>query len=635
MNYIYAIKIHLDKFYSTIDSIGLYSIGGKSYLKWCELPLVGVETTGTWKSGILSALSSISYTADCATKGAVVNAGNYTVDVFNTDQLSLKLFELGIHLNGLKCERFLFVGTDTDSDYISGLAISSGIIELSNGMAWDETNMSFNVKTGTHKRNANICTPANDNKKMIPVTYGASDPANGIYFKALRSVSEVTILKQEDMVTGGIEGTDYFPGSMELFPISNPRYNIEYDIRLGYITSEYVPADNYFIGKYVLVKEGTGEGVYRQISDAEVTYTGDTVVDVVLKDYVPENFVGNYDGNATDQTWVQLIDIEREFKIDDELCLGFCDQSGNVLTKEAYLYSINNDTVFLLPSYGYDIDALNTDKNTVVINPRLFDGSPDTMLSFYIAPVTEFELYDEPDMSDWSTPTETLWSSFTKNQTGIYQNGTIDTVSPVAIGGTAANLSDKKIDTFYEFSYNVTQDILSSVVYYFKVFRFKLPQWPEGITANKVYIGLKLWSRCTCAEYVSPGPVIMTRGFISRHTKVLEGKKLAERYAVGGDDGANITNLPDDYWTPPLNYKNEDFYRVTLPDGSGEYLKISSYETIDLGVTTKAEYDAIYECVIALYRKLINGESHNDETRIYQLVVMFESSAEIKEVIYV
>ena len=152
MNYVAAVKIHLNSTQAQKDDLGLYNISGSSFLMWSELPLTGV--TDTWKSGIISEIGMSVESGDFKTGGGVVSAQSFNLTVYNNTQMSLKLDELGIKLVGLKVEHYIFVGTDADSDNTEVYRERVGYIDRVTG--WNQMYIKISVKNSMHKRRSNL-----------------------------------------------------------------------------------------------------------------------------------------------------------------------------------------------------------------------------------------------------------------------------------------------------------------------------------------------------------------------------------------------------------------------------------------------------------------------------------------------
>lgn len=625
MNYIYGIRIKLDKTIQSRAELGLYAETGGSELRWSELPLVGVEKA--YKAGIIKEIGEIAKKGDFTIGGGMVSGEGFSVTLDNDNQLSLKLEELGISLTGLTCEILEFVGTDTDSDSEEIYCQYTGICE--DITSWDELTLTFNVKTAIHKRRANIGTILSD-RNVIPVTFGTSNPSGGVYFKAIRVTDVETPIAVRDIAQ---EQGSYYPAKMKMFPVSSivgTAPSLTYNVRLGYMDGVAFPPERaeMFVNKYALCKNGENEGQYRKIEDAERNTTGQAEVTLTFADYWKNDFAFNYGGTADKQAWLQLLEIDREYKVETSNCGGFYDSNGNFLSHGVEVYSKEDDDIFRVPSYGCDLFIGSTSYNSLQIDAKLFKENPNDIASFVIAPVENFGLYDESNLEKWNTSTEPWWYTYSKIVTGVY--GRVDHLTNISTTGNISNVTDKNPDTYYEFKYHIKQD--SSAGQFLKVFKFTLPKVPEGLNFSRALLAIKAWGQCYCAYYGNdPGFRIMKRGYIDRVSNVISGKNFAERAA----DGAWLSNVPDFYWNNVQENGNLDFYRIAPADASSNYVKISGWETFDLKVESKEDYEEIEEVVIAFERNLGYGYEYDDTTRIYEIAVMFESDTTITKEIYV
>ena len=184
-NKVYIVKIYLDKEYTQRADLGLYTADGKSTFRWSELPLSGI--TEAYNSEIIKAIDPITKKGSFLTGGGLVSGEGFRITVWNNNQFSLKLQELDISLCGCLTEVIELEGTDTQSSSIAIRNAYTGYIEDTD--SWSVMTMTLSVKNSRHKRKVNIATMIND-KKIVPVTFGSSNPSAGRYFMASR-VDEV------------------------------------------------------------------------------------------------------------------------------------------------------------------------------------------------------------------------------------------------------------------------------------------------------------------------------------------------------------------------------------------------------------------------------------------------------------
>jgi len=597
MNYIAAVKIHLNSTQVQRDDLGLYNIGGSSFLMWSELPLTGV--TDTWKYGIISEIGISVESGDFKTGGGVVSAQSFDLTVYNNTQMSLKLDELGIKLVGLKVEHYIFVGTDADSDNTEVYRERVGYIDRVTG--WNQMYIKISVKNSMHKRRSNLGTLFEKND-IIPITYGISDPANDVYFKAVRTNSTYDVLSQEDLSNG--LGT-CLPGNMKLFPVyqmigASP--SLIYQVRLGYMDSTALPNGDEFVGKYVLIKEGTGEGFYRKIETATVIGSGQAIIELTFSDHFPEDLVGSWAANGENQTWLQFVNIEREYELDNLLCNGFYDSDDNKLVNRAEIYSENDDDIIRIPQYGYDVDTDNAEYNSLVIDPKLFNN------------YAEYE------------------SGWTYLADGLFCDGS-DTFSDttITITGDEDSIFDQTTSTSYiqEFEYKMTgpgQTLKSALT-------FKLPSPPDNFTYTNVYLCVNLTSTGRPGALFSAMSFdVKKRGYIDRKASCIP------EYDMFGAGTVGINNIPDFYLIPNGDTNNVDFYRTDgyIVTGS-EYSLLNGYSLINLDIENNDDWESIVEIVIESNRPIgdTSAQLYSETFEIKEMFLLIESEANIKTEVYV
>jgi hypothetical protein len=304
-------------------------ITSESEIRWSENELSG--TILSWKSGII-ARNGIGVTkegADLSAGGAPAFFDGFSVMAINTNQLILRLKELGIKLPGLTCEKYEFVGTEADSDATEEKKLFTGAIE---DLTWDETILEISIKNNSYKCRALMGTVINNcpvatggnypdaadslNGQIVPMTYGkllpdAEDSSENILAKFIRTGE-----KQETM-TNSADGSNYCdPNGATIFPVvgygdtaanSHLAYKIQFGTAVhgisGYplsfdMSEKYVKivvggsADSTsMVGKYrKIVKhiETTGDATLGSAVITNIPDTSDIVIGTKL--YIPDGF---------------------------------------------------------------------------------------------------------------------------------------------------------------------------------------------------------------------------------------------------------------------------------------------------------------------------------------------------------
>ena len=629
---IFGIKIITN--YETInyESIGLYAVSGaNSEIRYIETELTGLSES--WKSGFLFANSFPTFSKS----GSFVRGGNTiqlrgsTIRIKNTNRLQaiLESDDYKINLIGASVEIVEFRGTD-ESTITETRNIFTGTID---SVKWSSTEMEIDVVPSRRKlRRSNIVTEG------IPVSFGQSDPANGRFFKMVCDTNKKDQLLNKDIVNP--EST-YYPVKFGLFPITEYSFgeNI-YTFRIG-SSNMSVDASN-LVGKYIKCVEGdsTNKDVYRKILSAQevgiTPPTDERLIQITLESYLPVDMVGNWDGIETNQAWIEIYDLEKGYSADSGACGGFFDSETGVPIPDnkAEVYTEGEDgQIIRIPPQSLEVTTENN--NSIKSNPLHFSKNPDNVNTYHTIPVESFGLYTEPDLSAFST-TEIDMSVYEKRIDGVYGDPNFELVTYVELVtayNNENNVYDRKHDTFayWKVKYQHTNsDTGYTIGNAQKAFKIKLPAIPDNMTFTKAYLGLKLWSKCI-DNYKPDNAYIMKRGYINRASNVLDDKKLDE-----AGDGAFIDNIPDFYYSPEPDTKNKNFFRTEDPESSGLYKTISNHTFFEL-CETVSEYRAIEELLLFINRYRVFDPSvwTDDETKIYQACVIFETTAEIKDVVYV
>jgi hypothetical protein len=631
MNYIYAVKISLGYKVETDHSeIGLYTIGNKSYFMWSEAPLY--NTVDTWCSDMIYNIGSLSRDADFSVGGGSTSAAGFSVSVFNHQQFCHMLDEMGISLTGKVCEILEFVGTDEDSDSEEVYTQYTGIID--NVTGWDESTLNFSVVPQQFKRQSNMGKFYND-VDIIPISFGHSDPEGKRYFIAKRTLTVEKILTLQDMNQGG----EVYPPNYNLFPVERRIFEageeneptLIYRIQLGMMDEDAFKDASFFEGKYILIKEGNSSGTYRKIHNCEKIQHGtNAIVQIEIMDYLPEaDMIGNITGDIPDQGWIQFLDIQREYELDYMPCGGFVDKNGIGLSSGVNLYQLNDKDVQQIPEYGIDINQDNKYKNSLVIDPKLFLENPDTISSFYFLPVESIQR--TPSAAAWFTP-----NNWVKLADGVYHNDNITASSPVvAETGSIADMSDKNLNTFYELNtqYTINTNNIESYALTANMFTIKLPKI-ENLNFTSAYLGIAVRDECN----VPLLPLVAKRGYIDRRVNILDTATTVVSNANSGTD-FTIDNTPDFYAHRSNNKNNIQFYGDKY-EVAGSIYALYGYKLLDMQVSNVSQYEGIEEILLCMrriwdiYSEANVTEVYTHTTRIHELFIMFESTASIKEEVY-
>ena len=628
--------------------LGIYTASGQSEIRWSEAPLVGVAET--WTHGLIApdGIGEFVQRADLRRGGGVAVVDSTTIVIDNTDQMSLKLSELGIYLDGLTAIVEEFVGTELDSDAESRTTEFTGTME---GVQWNDKRLRIPVNSSlSRQRRANIATVVNSSNRddldgemegrIVPVSFGRSDPDSNRHFKLVRTTAKEKVLNVEDIAQ--FEG-EYYPPNMNLFPVAEVDENAV-TIRIGSLDGTALTQAKLdaLLTKYVKFVEGKSgnNGVYRKITGpvgSAALGGNEKAIDLTLRDYTPADPPGNYDGIATDQTWVQILDIDRDYEIDTFDCKGF--------EADPTLYAkTEKDRIIQIPPYGLNIDTVAN--NRLKIDPLHFKDNPNNASSFIAVPVESVSLYDAPDLGAFNSAGDTSWGNFYiykhwdpespdpenpdflsvpgfywDTETGIFP-------LPGYEFGNPENVKDKKYDTYCLHRYQTT-DIMGPHI---KALEIRLPPRPRDFT--RAYLVVKITENYR-AETGTPSMwkksvQVLKRGYIDRVGNVTEEIELKTQ---DGAVDSTVDSVPDFYYSPPPETQNKNFYRQSEADGGEKYSLYSGYERFPLS-EGPTDYDAIEEVLLALRRSDMNAAGW-DETKIYQVAVVFETTADIEGEVYV
>ena len=379
---------------------------GQTEIRWSENPLtvsVSSSVPQRWASGIIAkkGIGPLMEKAALARGGAAVAFDGTTITVVDTNQMLLRLNELGIKLPGLICEVWEFVGTEANSAAVEAKKLATFSIE---DPSWSETILSIPVKNNVFKRRAQMGTVINNdpisgnyplaaddkNGQIVPISFGEFRPRAGtgpnIYAKFMRVAEWDTVNTIQDSnwkVLAGLNTNDISPRldanssycdpqGADIFPVvgittlTTP--NLIYKIKFGTTSHGFNPpgpggtfhgttyANGFFAGKYVKVISASQSdpqksiGKMRKISSSSAVESGDnTVVDITLETYFEADIYQRSSGGPSNtwlddnpQTWIAIIDIPFSYVADASPCLGFEDQDGNALTQGASVFVFNS-----------------------------------------------------------------------------------------------------------------------------------------------------------------------------------------------------------------------------------------------------------------------------------------------------
>ena len=607
MTSIFGLRFITNVIEATNSEIGLYAVEGEnSELRFSEAPLVGVAES--WTVGYIpgGGIPPISEAGDYVRGGGPIQYRSGTIRLKNTGRLQQVVEQLGINLSGAILEIIEFDGTEEDSDATFRKVRHTTTCE---DVEWTTTEVLISVVSSRDRlRKVNIATDG------TPVTFGKSDPDNNRFFKLLRTTAKEKVLSVEDIA--GLTGYtgDYYPPQMSLYPVYS-QSGLEVTIRIGryvpLITQQQVQV---LAGMYVKFVEGESAngGIFRKIEQVDlITHSGqEQGLILQLRDYTPIAPPGQFDGTAVDQTWVQILDIDRDYEIDTFECKGF--------EADPVIYAKNeSDNILLVPPYGLNINVIGN--NALNIDPLHFKDNPNNLSSFIIVPVESVYRYDEPNLSRFYSPDEPTWAGINKVDTGIY--GSLTNFNQTFLFPEQA--IDKNYQTACEWEINGGQ---TGAYDFYKVLTIKLPKIKDNQKFTRAYLGITMKDFSKPSDFLTPNVWVKTKGYIARV------KNINEHYLSYFNSGkfvVDIDNLPE-YYTPgnPFKDSNKNFFRSSKTN-----ILFSGYENFLIS-ESESDYNSIEDVALILRRKDIY-DNWQDWHSINNLAVIFETTAEIKEAIYV
>jgi len=697
MIYMFGVRLYLDSapVVANAADIGLYSIvGGNSVFRWIESDISAYAPTYTWKTGILKPDFSepTQESVDVAITGNLPTIGGTSIKIINTimyagayTQFDKILSDNGIHFNELRMDiiRFEIVG--------GALVNADGSVHfrgLCGNTTWDEKELTIPLETALLKRKSNLATIINKTDfpnasddivgQTVPVTYGEFKPqynSNGTiihngFAKFVRTANNETVY--ENLVIQkwkNDDGTVYwstmnadFTG-IKAFPIVSNNGAIPpviYSIKLltlssniNWFDSAYNPIItgtitlDYFEGMYIKVIDGIGENKYRRIKSGNIDLdTAHNVLILEIEDVFEETLAGNATATEIDNSWVQIVDIAREYRSDIWRCKDYLDVNGGFIYNAMNIFGYlaqsiakvtteNTDANILtaknefmrLPLYAYK-DIGDGNKNLLDIDVKLFNGDPDTMDSFLILPVSNVALYNESDLTEWGGV------GYTKKSAGLFYDGTKFNINSEVIDGALTSVNNKNYYGYYQRALNLQ---IKNVVWWHFI-TFGLPEIPANFYENfEMYILIRMM---TAWEFFPPG---YPDSYITVSYKKFMGSHISALAKTDWNDDEvapilgklhtfdNVADFYYDYHRPSKG--NTAFYY----DNNGS-TTFSGYMNIPItGIDNRDKYNMVKgKFALGIRRK--NGVAVtinlDDYIRIYEMAVALKKSVSIKDAIY-
>lgn len=665
MNFIHAIEIYTGRNFGTYAEIGLYQINSESVFRLLESPANLPDET--WSTGLIAkgGISDIKQKGDFRKGGSPVTIDGLTIQLINTNHFVLKCQELGINLYGCKCKVLQFIGTDEDSDSIETSTLFSGIID---NFEWDETICQLSIYNSRSKRKVNIGTTINNGINgnrpdalktgdMIPVTFGkfypTIDTSSNNFAKFVRTAAKETKLSNVDFASDSLPVIDRFPvvSSQTVNNVTTP--TLQYTIK--YRSTGNLSIPNEFPDLYIKVKSGDGAGEYRKV--VSLINDGTDKIIFTIENYFSKTLAGSEDGTIENNSWIEIIDIKREYESDVFDCGGFLDGQGNQ-TIVPELYGYDEGFTRILPQ-GYNLD---TAKNTsLVIDPTLFKSEPDNMYSFLLVPVKNIDYVKENNLSLYSTSVQNDLSTYTKVSDGVYTDGGVykyfdngelislpltvdsnvitykkyDENGDLVTDGSVSNAFDRDPNSLVRF-YAHYVDLSSS---FYHALKLDLPEIPKDLKFDNCFLGLRAITTNANTNSTSDLTVV-SRRFLGYASYVLD--KVVGDYYSDVTTGV-IHTLPDWYWSTPVNYApHEEFidsnnlYFSVEKAYTAQYSTLQCHKNLNLNINDFDTYKNLQEISLLFKRTgpLNAHPSSSSVIDIYDAALIFEKTTDIKDAIY-
>jgi len=680
--YIFGFRIYLDSdpTVANASDIGLYDDadnGSNQVFRLIEADISSYSPTYTWKTGILKPkpFGDFQENVDFSYGGNLTSVGGTNINATNTliynnsfTQLDKILDDNNLRLNGLRGDVVRFEVSGGSLTAADGDIVFRGIC---GEPSWNETVFSIPLETSLLKRRSNLATVINNEDypdaspdiigKIVPVTFGEFKPEYDVndnvlwngYTKFVRVANKESIyenyakrtLNEDEKITLELLASPERVVGLKIFPVVGGGVAfaagaavLMYKIQLtqwgviwekdGVQITTGVHSLTYFENKYVFVIEGIGQGKYRKITSAQVDLDSSPfIIELTIADYFEETLHGNATATATDQSWIETIDIARQYQSDVWQCHNYLDENGKKITTGINFYSYdspqkakvtteNTDAIieekptgfYRLPSYAYEISG--NINNKVTINVSLFNNNPDSMNSFLIFPAKEPELITTTDeLVDFGD--STAWF---KHADGIFKFPEVTNLTSFLSDYFISRLIDKKHNTLSRLR---TLGPAASIRILLAL-KFKLPDYPKGFEHDGVYVGIR--NRVTGLGINFDVDIKWLR-FMGDATSIVN---------IGKRTNVIVEDILDSYYSSSYDSNNLRFYfeldNATQLTGYTNF-EISNIDTIE-------QYNSLEKIGLFITNTLGFTQPHNYNIDLYQLAIMFRKEVSIKDAIY-
>jgi hypothetical protein len=462
-----------------------------------------------------------------------------------------------------------------------------------------------------------MTSPLSDgSSEIIPITFGNLYPPDLTDINFLAKFLRSTDIKDENIYTNSYF-TSFNP-EIKIFPVVAIYNNTQF----GFLTNGNAPIGTKSPSNcYAVINSGSGQGQIRQVVNFIPNGT-DNVVCTTSSVWFYEDdgatVVPSITNNDT-RSWVQFLNIERDFLSDSWPCYDFKKADGTT-TSIPELYTLVDNKFNRIADFGFSVTS--TDNNSIDVDGQQYSENIDTLKSFCILPVTSLELETSSTLNYYGSYLGNQFSTMVKKYDGVYT----DYAASAQFDANISSISDNELynpEHVYDRDYNTyaqyapqshhngstTSDI--PITYAVK---FGLPTLPENIDIKNIYIGLRTYG---ATAHTDNEIAIGFKRFA--YNKTIDTKNNAVSALT-----TNMDDLPDFYYISNIPVTNSlNFYRKEHTTPSGEE-NLYGYENFKIEIT-KEEYSTYLNGVL-LFSTLHTDTwpLHQVYFKIYDIAIILE-----------
>jgi len=604
---VFGIKIILqdkDNPVTENTGIGLYSVSGEnSEFRWVQNSINGVTD---WKDQVISlgGIKPFSNEIDLRRGGSVSFPGKGQVIVSNINNFASTISALGINLNGLRAEIWIFEG------------VTPRRIRVYNceEPTWDSREYSIPLKGIT--RNANILYQDDVSGKA----FNSTAVYNKLFLESIGgTITRTSICKflryqnEQDDTT---YTNEYFNGTYpetKIFPViglTADDRTFLFELRETAAFTSKIPTDCYCV-----VSSGTGIDQIRKV--VAFGASDHSYVICYLESYLITRLSATNDDT---RSWVQFLYIDRNFIADSWQLKSFLNSGGDATVHPLVYLQNDEDSLDRVSDYGTIISG--SGNNKLSIAGSQYGTSIDNLKSFVTLPVSNLALNTALtvsfDSEDYAKLTDGLYCL------GLYEPNT-SLISYDLSGLSAAH--DRQKNTFAILNSTAHNNTVGQSARLLYVLNFDKPDISEINNIANIYIGVKLLTQNT-NNYQQTFRVTMNRFAYGLAADTVETTDFTD------GDNFDIENQLDRYWSnSPATTYDKNF-------------NVNSRTTAS-GVTTITGHDffELVGCTKNIYNTFVNGTLYlsctaddttlNFDAPLFDLSIILElSDLSMKSIVY-